>query len=109
MAEITLKEVCIRFNVSRRAVQGYEKAGLVCASGKTDRGYLLYDSKSQERIRLIKQYQQFGFSVRKITELIDAPPSVLKDALKKQAKILEKQHTERAQFLERLYELIDSM
>lgn len=35
MSEITLREVCEKLGVSRRAVQGYEKAGLVTASGKT--------------------------------------------------------------------------
>lgn len=34
MKEMTLREVCESANVSRRAVQGYEKAGLVSASGK---------------------------------------------------------------------------
>lgn len=31
-----LQEVCTVMKVSRRALQGYEKAGLVKATGKTD-------------------------------------------------------------------------
>ena len=41
MEDKTLHEVCEAFGVSRRAIQGYEKAGLVSASGKNERGYLL--------------------------------------------------------------------
>lgn len=58
---MTLREICAAANVSRRAVQGYEKAGLVKPSGKTKRGYLIYDEKTQERIRKIKLYQELGF------------------------------------------------
>lgn len=72
MKEITLKEVCSMLGVSRRAVQGYEQAGLVHASGKNRYGYLLYDEAAVEKIRSIKQYQDFGFSVKKIKILLDA-------------------------------------
>lgn len=51
MKDKTLHEVCETFGVTRRAVQGYEKARLVAASGKNERGYLLYDKKCQERIQ----------------------------------------------------------
>ena len=50
MDELTLREVCNRIGVSRRAVQGYESAGLVNAAHKNERGYLLYDEKAQGRI-----------------------------------------------------------
>lgn len=43
MDELTLRQVCSVVNVSRRAVQGYEKMGLVSATNKNERGYLLYD------------------------------------------------------------------
>lgn len=84
MNELTLKEVCTTYNVSRRAIQGYEKAGLVSATGKTMRGYLLYDAAAQDRIRKIKLFQDIGFSIKEICEIIDAPPSVIRTALEKQ-------------------------
>ena len=46
MDELTLREVCNTFGVSRRTVQGYEKAGLVSATSKNSQGYLLYDNDS---------------------------------------------------------------
>lgn len=69
MAEMTLRELCDSLGVSRRAVQGYEKAGLVSAEGKNDRGYLLYDEDAQEKINRIKRYQQFGFSIKEIKKV----------------------------------------
>lgn len=63
---MTLREVCNKIGISRRAVQGYEQAGLVVASGKNKYGYLLYDEATVQKIRLIKQYQDFGFKVKEI-------------------------------------------
>ena len=42
MANLTLQEVCKFTGVSRRAIQGYEKAGLVSATERNERGHLLY-------------------------------------------------------------------
>ncbi|MDE6608522.1 MAG: MerR family transcriptional regulator [Lachnospiraceae bacterium] len=87
MEEMTLREVCNSAEVTRRAVQGYEKTGLVMASGKNERGYRLYDMHSLERIKRIKLYQQFGFTIKEIQALqalIDAPDVVLKAALEAQ-------------------------
>lgn len=84
MKEMTLREMCNTFEISRRAVQGYEKAGLVAASGKNARGYLLYDEASQKRVKRIKLFQQMGFTIKQIKELIDAPDAILKPALERQ-------------------------
>lgn len=35
---MTLREVCNKTGVSRRAIQGYEKVGLVLSSGKNKYG-----------------------------------------------------------------------
>ena len=64
--DMTLREVCDTCNVSRRAVQGYEKAGLILASGKNEWGHLLYDKDSQERIRRIKRSLRFGVFIAEI-------------------------------------------
>ena len=74
--EKLLREVCTEFNVKRRAVQGYEKAGLVSATGHTNRGYLLYDETAQKRIADIRMYQDFGFSIKEIVILMEASEEV---------------------------------
>ena len=74
----TLHELCDELRVTRRVIQGYEKAGLVSATGRNKYGHLLYNEKAQERIVQIRMYQQLGFSIREIKELIDAPDSFVK-------------------------------
>lgn len=82
MSTMTLREVCEETRVSRRAIQGYELAGLVAATARNDRGYLLYDEESRRRIQQIKLFQDLGFSVKEIAGIIDAPKEELKASLK---------------------------
>ena len=109
MDRMTLREVCAHAGVTRRAVQGYEEAGLVYRSGKNERGYLLYDTYAFERIEQIKLYQQFGFTIREIQTIIDAPNPVLKQALEEKV-LCMKQEEERFQALiEKANELISRL
>ena len=75
--------------VSRRAVQGYENAGLVSATGKNKYGHLLYDEEAQRRIKQIRLLQQLGFKVKEIKEIIDAPDEVLRKAVERQIESLK--------------------
>lgn len=106
MKNMTLHEVCDALDVSRRAVQGYEKAGLVSASGKNERGYLLYDVNSQERIKQIKFFQRLGFTIREIKEIIDAPNHVLRFALEEQIEKLKEESEHIDNVIDEAYELI---
>ena len=54
MEVMTLREICEALEVSRRAVQGYEKAGLVSATDQNKYGHLLYDEAAMLRIEQIK-------------------------------------------------------
>ena len=81
MSEMTLREICQTLGVSRRAVQGYEKAKLVSASNKTESGYLLYNESARNRIKQIKLFQDMGFSIKEIKTIIDAPEEIKKTAL----------------------------
>ena len=49
----TLRQVCRITGVTRRAIQWYEKAGLVHPSGHNERGYLLYNAEGIQRIQKI--------------------------------------------------------
>lgn len=90
----TLRQVCAQLELSRRAIQGYEKAGLVTPSRRNKYGHLLYDETEVERIRLIRFYQQLGFQLKEIKNLLDAPASVKKTALQIQIETLERQHSQ---------------
>ena len=85
----TLSEVCSVLEVSRRAVQGYENAGLVSATGKNKYGHLLYDEEAQRRIKQIRLLQQLGFRVKEIKDIIDAPAEVAAEAIKRQIKQMD--------------------
>ena len=81
MSDMTLREICEAASVTRRAVQVYEEMGLVTPTGKTSRGYLLYDEIAQERIKIIRRYQGLGFSLKEVQEIIDASSEVKRKAL----------------------------
>ena len=88
---ITLREVCKAEGVTRRAVQGYEQAGLVTPTGRNERGHLLYDQLEQEKIRQIKFFQDMGFSIKEITELSEAPKSMVKQMIEQRIEALWKE------------------
>ncbi len=107
--DMTLREIGNTFGVSRRAVQGYEKVGLISASGKNERGHLLYDEVSQERIRRIKLFQQMGFTVKEIRDIIDAPDDILKAVLENQAKKMKEQIDNMEIMIGEVYGLIKNL
>lgn len=76
-----LREVCESIGVTRRAVQGYEQMGLVSPTGRNKMGYLLYDEEAQNKIRQIKQYQDFGFTLSEIKKLDNASAEEIRIAL----------------------------
>ena len=106
---MTLREVCINANVSRRAVQGYEKAGLVRATGRNERGHLLYDVNARQRIKKIKLYQELGFTIKEIKDIIDAPSKVVKVALEERVKELKDKREHMDILISKAYELIEKL
>ncbi len=104
-----LREICREFEISRRTVQGYEKAGLVSASGRNKYGHLLYDENAIQRIAKIKFYQQLGFSLKEITEIIDAPDAVLKAKLENQVETLNKEKEEMQELIEKAEQMIKAL
>ncbi|MCM1498322.1 MAG: MerR family transcriptional regulator [Clostridium sp.] len=107
--DMTLREIYNAFGISRRAIQGYEKAGLISRSGKNDRGHLLYDEHSQERMKRIKLFQQMGFSIKEITDIIDEPKYVLTPILEKQIKKLRGKQEDIEKTIKEIYELIKTL
>lgn len=107
--DMTIREIAENFGISRRAIQGYEKAGLVCQTGKNERGHLLYDEKAQMRIRKIRSFQQMGFSICEIIGMIDAPNNILKPLLEQQLVKLELQKEDIEALIHKMKALIDQM
>lgn len=67
-----LKEVCEAVGITRRQLQGYESAGLIKHNSKNKMGHLLYDDEMFERICLVHEYKQIGFTLAEIIEIIDS-------------------------------------
>lgn len=109
MKDKTLHEVCEAFGVTRRAVQGYENAGLVSASGRNERGHLLYNEECQRRIQQIKFYRDMGFKVKEIKELLNASDSDLKEALEKQVRRLADEKEQKEILIEQVHVLIKNI
>lgn len=103
---MTLREICETLEVSRRAVQGYEKAGLVFATDRNKYGHLLYDETTMLRIARIKFYQQLGFSIKEIIDIIDAPNIQVKAALETQVEKLRKEEAEIRELIEKANQVI---
>ena len=87
----TLQEIHNTLGITRRAIQGYEEIGLVRASDKNKYGYLLYGESEVKRIEKIKMYQEFGFKLKEIKELIDAPNPIVKAALERRVEELKEE------------------
>lgn len=107
--DMTIRELCGTFGVSRRAIQGYEKAGLITASGKNNRGHLLYDETAQDRIMRIKFFQLVGFKIKDIAYIIDAPDDVLKSALEEQLQKLKEEQKHIEQLIGETIKLIEKL
>jgi len=106
---MTLRELCETYGVSRRAVQGYEELGLVQASGKNERGYLLYDAKTQRQVCLIKTLQRIGFQLKEIRPYLEASDSEKITALTSKLECLEQEKAELEIVIRMTYEMINDM
>ena len=99
---MTLREICETLEVSRRAIQGYENAGLVKATGRNKYGHLLYDDKAKERIAKIRFYQD-------ITSIIDAPNQVVRNVLEQQVQKLVKEQMKMDDLIKEANQIIDRL
>lgn len=109
MVYLTLREMCELTGVSRRAIQGYEKAGLASSVGRNEKGYLLYDVKAKERIQLIKLFQQLGFTIKKIQMVIDSTKEEKKAAIEEHVEKLSEKKAEIDVLIEKAYQLIENL
>lgn len=106
---MTLRELCEELNISRRAIQGYEKFGLVHATGHTKHGYLLYDPEVQDQIRRIRLLQEVGFSLREIKELWSLPIPEQRELLIAKQKAFQEKRDRMAKVLECLEDMISNL
>ena len=76
---------------------------------KNKYGHLLYDVSTLHRAQMIKFFQQVGFKLREIKEIIDAPNEVIKEELIKRVNELEIEEAKLAQIITEAKEYIKSL
>ncbi len=105
----TLREICERTGASRRAIQGYEKAGLVKPVGRNKYGYLLYDDCEENRIRKIRFLQKLGFTIREIRMMTQMEKEERLNQLKKKIQLMEEDISNKSALIEEAKKIIQKM
>lgn len=107
MSVRTLSEVTSELGVSRRAIQGYEKEGLLQPSSKNDRGWLLYDDSCVEQIKKIQFFQKIGLKRKEILEYEKASSKKQRQILECQYKKLQSDIARKEELCKRIKELLE--
>ncbi|MDE6387255.1 MAG: MerR family transcriptional regulator [Lachnospiraceae bacterium] len=85
---MTVNEVSKLTGVSIRALQYYDKIGLLRPTGYTESGYRLYDDTALETLQQILLFRELEFPLKEIKEIISRPDFDRKKALEQQIKLL---------------------
>ncbi len=93
---MTVNEVSKRTGVSIRALQYYDKIGLLKAAAYTEAGYRLYDDIALERLQQILLFRELEFPLKDIQKILSSPDFDQNKALQQQIELLElkKEHIE---------------
>ena len=85
----TVKEVSALTGLSVRALQYYDRIGLLPPAAKTEAGYRLYDDASLERLQQILLFRELEFPLRDIQTILSSPDFDRDRALEQQIALLE--------------------
>ena len=89
METITLRELCLKNDLSNDMVLEFEKYGLIEAVEKIEGCYRTYPKETSTTIRMIKIYQKIGFSLNEIKRILKLSQDKVKLALENQVVWLE--------------------
>ncbi|MCI8373047.1 MAG: MerR family transcriptional regulator [Lachnospiraceae bacterium] len=84
----TVNEVSKLTGVSIRALQYYDKIGLLKPTKYTESGYRLYDDTALERLQQILLFRELEFPLKEIGEIISRPDFDKNQALEQQITLL---------------------
>ena len=92
----TVHEVSKLTGVSIRALQYYDKIGLLHPAEYTESGYRLYDDAALEKLQQILLFRELEFPLKDIKQIIDSPDFDRSKALEQQIALLtlKKEHIE---------------
>ncbi len=91
---MTVNEVSKLTGVSVRALQYYDKIGLLHPAEYTEAGYRLYDDVALERLQQIMLFRELEFSLKEIQMVLQSPDFDRDQALDQQIRLLtlKKEH-----------------
>ena len=94
---MTVHEVSKLTGVSIRALQYYDKIGLMKPTGYTQSGYRLYDDTALEKLQQILLFRELEFPLKEIKEIISSADFDREKALEEQITLLtmKKEHLEK--------------
>lgn len=97
MIMMTVREVSRLTGVSVRALQYYDRIGLLRPAQYTDAGYRLYDGKALETLQQIMLFRELEFPLKDIKSIISSPAFDREAALTQQIELLtlKKEHIEK--------------
>ena len=84
----TVKEVSRLTGVSIRALQYYDKIGLLKPAAYTEAGYRLYDAAELEKLQQILLFRELEFPLQEIKQMITSPEFDRQKALTQQIALL---------------------
>ena len=92
----TVHEVSKLTGVSIRALQYYDKIGLLPPTKYTESGYRLYDDTCLERLQQILLFRELEFPLKDVKEIVNSPNFDRSKALEQQIELLmlKKEHIE---------------
>ena len=86
---MTVHQVSELTGVTVRALQYYDRIGLLPPARCTEAGYRLYDDATLERLQQILLFRELEFPLRDIRAILDSPDFDRRMALAQQAALLE--------------------
>ena len=94
---MTVHEVSRLTGVSIRALQYYDRIGLLRPASYSEAGYRLYDDRSLEVLQQILLFRELEFPLKEIKRIIQAPSFDRNKALEQQIELLrlKKEHLEK--------------
>ena len=84
----TVSHVARMAHVTVRTLHHYDEIGLLVPSGRTDKGYRLYDEADLRRLQQILIFRELDFSLEAIGQILDAPVFERGAALRAQRDVL---------------------
>ena len=76
-------------HVTVRTLHHYDEIRLLTPSGRTGKGYRLYDEEDLQRLHQILVFRELGFSLEGIQQVLDAPAFERGEALRAQKELLK--------------------